>query len=73
MSYPIILADIRLAKQRRAHAVLMAEDRDYRYFTDFVEAIDFAKGDGARRILVETDFGSAYLTIDKLEENQHGG
>lgn len=66
MEPPTLLCDIRLAKQRRAHAVLMPGHLDYRYYVDMVEAIAFTVDSGHDTFLVETDFGKATITVERL-------
>lgn len=72
MTNPVLYADLRLAKQRRAHAIVMNPSTDYRYYTDLVEALDFALDAGYREITIETDFGRAEISVHSLALNKTG-
>lgn len=73
ITLPVVMADIRLAKQRRAHAVLMPGKQDYRYYTDFVEAVAFIDDGKSGWFHIETDFGTATVWLSRLVPNRHRG
>ena len=59
----LIYTDMRIAKQRRAHAVVEHDEKDHRWFTSIIECLQYALDQGHTEVTLSDDNGSVTVTL----------
>jgi len=59
----LIYTDVRIAKQRRSHAVVEHNEQDHRWFNSIVEALKYAIDKGETEITFSDDEGSVKVIL----------
>ena len=59
----LIYTDVRIAKQRRAHAVVEHNEQDHRWFNSIIECLNYAIDQGHTEITLSDDHGSVKIVL----------
>lgn len=59
----LIYTDVRIAKQRRSHAVVIDDAKDHLWFNSIIDALHYCWDAGFREITLSDDGGSCVFHI----------